>query len=412
MNTKLILGAAFVCVVGAFFVGRQFPASSVGSADRILEDGASGGPGKDASPMLDSQNQVIARLTAELETERKKVEELSSAAKPTREEIERLYKEHFPTRTEGAPAGGTPYAPETYKAAIAGVSWPEAGEAAARMVPRLDPRAQDFVSGKPVTQEVGLEIFKWNQKLQQLAVTAIAAKVPGAGGNGAFTHPIVTINLIHAALADAGVPLGPTQIESLRSIGDRFLEEDARRTAGYDDETFELQKTIDECALKDRMFADIHAVLTGKQNEVLHPEAIRGRMGIDIYSSGTIWYAVSQPVDFETREDLAAGLVQHYLAQDKLSEEETTLLKRAAKDWADSFSSEFLEASADPTAQASRKNAAGGMLAGWQKVTQATLAAAHQLALNRALLELVGRDSPKAAMIRADGGVLIPIRRP
>jgi len=411
MDRKLILGIAALCVVCAFLAGRHFPADVAPAGDLAADAVPAADPGGDRAPQLDSQRQVIQRLTAELDAARQATAELEAKNEALRTKL---------ASAGGEPAGGTggtasagpAYAPEKYKAAVADVVWPEAGEAAAKMVPLLDELAAGFGSGKPMRESIGLEIFKWNQKLQTLAVTAITKEVPGAAGNGAFTHPVVTINLIHAALADAGLPLHESQIKELREIGDRYIEDDLRRTAGYNEETFALQKLIDECALKDRMFAEIHGILTPKQSDVLHPESIRGRMGIDIYSSGTMWYAVAKPVDFSTREDIAAGLVQQYMAQTKLSEEEAGLLRRAVKDWADGFSEEYLRASADPVAQASRQKAANGMLAGWQKIEQATTAASHQLALNRALFELVREDAVKAAQVRADTRVFIPIQRP
>ncbi len=356
---------------------------------------------------------VICRLTAERDDAQRERAKLAGENASLRSHLDAARKAGYLTPEEKTAAhDGIPYAPAKYKAAMAGVAWSDAGEAAAKMVPLLQKLAADFVAGKPVDEKIGIEIFKWNQKLQNVAVTAIAAKVPGEEGNGAFTHPVVAINLIHAALAEAGVPLDEGQVKSLRDIGDRFIEADARRMTGYDEETFALQKTIDECALKDTMFAAIDAVLTPGQQDVLHPASIRERTGIDLYSSGTIWYVVARAVDFRTRADLAPGLVQQYLTRGNLTEEQKALLGSAARDWAESFSAAFLDASADPVAQTSRRSAAGGALAGWQKLTQVRTAAIHQLALNRALFELVGSDTKTAAQIRADRRVFVPLRKP
>lgn len=182
--------------------------------------------------------------------------------------------------------------------------------------------------------------------------------------------------------------------------------------AGYNDETFRLQKLIDECALKDQMFADIDAVLRPEQRDVLHPESIRGRLGIDIFSSGTIWYPLAKALDFKTRDELPELLAKQYQARGNLAEEDMALIRTAAKEWARSFSDAYLQASADPIAQTSRREAANGMLAGWQKIEQAREAAKRQLAMNKALLEMVGPDSDKADDLRGAVFVYIPLLRP
>jgi len=408
MSTKLIIAAAALGIAGAFFVGREFPAAPTPSTP---DDPAATTPAVGDAPVLHTDAPaVLQRVRGERDAMRDRVKKLTSENEALRAQL------LAPSGTAGKPSRtgadrGMAYAPEKYKQALAGVTWPEAGEAAAKMVPLLAALAADFVAGKSVNEKIGLEIFKWNQKLQTVAVTAISAKVPGAEGNGPFTHPSVSINLIHAALTEAGMPLDENQTTRLGEIGDRFIEADQRRSAGYNDETFALQKTIDECALKDRMFADIDGVLTAKQREVLHPEAIQGRLGVDIYSSGTIWYSVARAVDFDTAADLAPGLVRAYLSRAKVDDQQKALLVRAAEDWARSFSSAYLAASADPLAQTSRKSAAGGALAGWQRIEQVRTAATRQLALNRALVELL-RGNPTAAQIQGDRRVFVPLKRP
>jgi len=411
VSTQLIVGVAAACVAGAFFAGRQFPASPETELVNNTAESAStdrggpllGVPAENADPSgrqlakARQENDELARTNLTL---RKELEALKSAAPLARGAT---------TASEDAELTEV-FAPEKYKSTVAEVSWPEAGEAAARIVPLLGDLAAAFLRGEGVDQALGIKIFKQNQKLQTVAVTAIGAKVPGAGENGAFTHPIVTLNLIAAALDQAELPLDKRQRERLAEIGDRFIEDDERTKAGYSEETFRLQKTIDECALKDRMFADIDGLLRGEQRDVLHPEAIRDRMGIDIYSSGTIWYGVSKALSFETREDLAEGLVKRFNPGGETTEEELALIRAAAKEWAESFSETYLQASADPIAQISQREAGGGRLAGWQKVEQARVAAHHQVALYRTLVDSLPQGSDKAEKLRDSGRVLIPLR--
>lgn len=414
VSTKLIVGVAAACVAGAFFVGRQFPATPT---ENLTVEETVEAPVEDEAPVLEADHErVINQMTASLDAARKLTEAMQAENKSLREQIEAAKASgHWPPETVPGTddaAAGVPFLPEKYKKVIAGMSWEEAGEAAAKMVPLLEDLAGAFSGGKGVDQSIGIKIFQHNQKLQTVAVNAIAAKVPGGGENGAFTHPTVAINLIHSALKQAGVPVDEKQAERLREFGDRYLEDDARRFAGYNEETFELQKLIDECALKDKMFADIDGILTPEQRDVLHPESIRGRLGIDIYSSGTIWYGVSKAVDFTTRENLAEGVVELYKERGNLTDDEVALVRGAAKEWAEGFTDAFLRASDDPLAWKSHREAGAGMLAGWQKIEQARVAAQHQLALNKMLYELVGSDEEKTRQVRRDIRVYIPLKRP
>jgi RNA polymerase sigma-70 factor (ECF subfamily) len=414
MSTKLAIGAAVLCVAGAFFAGRQFPAAAPSSSDdpAAARDATEGA----APELVGDTGPLIKRLQASVDSMKEENEKILAAKRVLEAELAAAREAGFVPEDEQptAKAGGSTalFIPEKHKEVISGIEWPEAGEAAARMVPLLDQLATAFRKGElEGVESVGMEIFKWNQKLETLAVSAITAKVPGTTGNGAFTHPAVALNLIHAALTDAKLPLNDEQLERIREIGDDYMESDARRVAGYDEDVFALQKVIDECAIKDRMFAAVDEVLTAEQRDALHPEGVRNRLGIDLYSSGTIWYGVAQPVDFTVRDDLVEGLVQQYNSRTKLEEHQVALIRDAARIWAGGFSDDFLEASADPTAQASRKLSANGMLAGWQRLEQVRVAATRQLALNRMLYERAGDDSKTAARIKSDTRVFIPIKR-
>ena len=415
MSMKMVVGAAVVCAAGAFFAGRQFPAAAP-TSDGESADTTTSADG--TSPeLLGDTGAIVKRLQAQVDSITEDNDELTASNKKLAAQLEEARNAGFVPNGEKSKTptgdGSALFVPKKYQEAITGIEWPEAGEAAVKLVPLLDKLAVAFRDGKLDGMEsLGLEIFKWNQELETVAVSAIRAKVPGTTGNGAFSHPAVALNLINAALADAKLPLNDQQLERLQEIGDDFIEGDARRLAGYDEDTFELQKVIDECALKDKMFAAADGLLTEEQRNVLHPEGIRGRLGIDIYSSGTIWYGVAQPVDFSVRDDLVEGLVGLYQARAKLEDHQVALLRDAAKIWAGGFSDDFLEASADPMAQSSRRHAANGMLAGWQRIEQVRVAAKKQLALNRMLHERAGDDAESAAQIKADTRVFVPIKRP
>ena len=411
VSTKILVTAAAVCVGAAFFVGRETappaPPAVVTAPDTEPAD-------PDAGP------QLAARDLSE------KVAAQERALNELRAEYDALRTEHAALErqvAESRPAGGAPsaegaaggpaerFAADRYKKAVSGIQWEEAGEAASKMLPLLSDLVLAMSKGKKVPDDIGIQIFQQNQKLQRVAVAAVSSELPGTGGNGAFTHPAVTLNLIVSTLAQAGAPLDERQIEKLYEIGDRFLAEDERRRTGYSEDTLQTQKTLEECDLKDRMYAEVDNLLTEQQRTLLHPEPVRGRLGVDIFSSGVIYYTLGKPVDFSTREDLAEGLVSKYLAKAHLSETEVAALRIAAKEWADGFSEATLRAGGEKLIRDSRAQS-GGMLAGWMKTTTAREAAVRQLELNRVLYDLVQGDAEKMAAVRGDATIYIPLQRP
>ena len=197
MSTKLIVGVAAACVAGAFLAGRQLPSTpadtpvgETAQAPVVVAD--------DAPQLRADAEQVIGRMQNTLAVTNKRLAAAERANTDLQTRLDEARAAGFLTVAEKAAAAAAAdeglYAPEKYKQAVADVTWPEAGEAAAKMVPLLKDLAKAFGGEGEVDSSIGIEIFKWNQKLQKVAVSAIAAKVPGGGSNGAFTHPIVAIN--------------------------------------------------------------------------------------------------------------------------------------------------------------------------------------------------------------------------
>jgi RNA polymerase sigma-70 factor (ECF subfamily) len=411
VSTKILVGAAALCVAAAFYAGRESAPARVSSS---LTDTPTSTQDDTGGPTLEGADlaKVVAQRDVVLQEVRKELAALRTENEGLRTKLEAAAQSKSTPEGPAAIAdGGARLGGEKYKQVLDAIEWPEAGEAAAHMVPLLADLAVAFDKGARPPENIGMEIFKWNQKLQKVAVEAVTAKTPGTGGNGAFTHPVVSLNLIAATLEQGGLPLEERQRDKLFEIGDRFLAEDDRRLGGYNEETFQLEKTIAECDLKDRMFAEVDAMLSEEQREFLHPATLRGRLGVDIFCSGVIYYTIARPVDFQTRDDLAAGLVAQYKSHENLSDADVEPFLPLAKEWADGFAETTLQASGDAITVESRKSS-GGMLAGWQPVANAREAAVRQLELNRALYErLRGNESDRKAL-RASAMIYMPVKRP
>ena len=228
------------------------------------------------------------------------------------------------------------------------------------------------------------------------AVRAKKAGLSGTGVNGAFTHPSIIVNAVYATLREAGAPLSESQEEQLHGIGDRYVQEETRRVASYDDDVLALRQVIEEAALKDRLYAEIDAMLSGEQRDVLHPEGTRGRTAADLFSSGLVWLQVAQPMGFNSRDELAKKLTNVLRAQEQIPEAEEATLSRIVTEWVAGLDDAFLSV-----------RPARGHAAKYMPVAHVTAAARHQLVLRQRLLASIG-DEGARKRIREQAFVRVP----
>ena len=392
-----------------------------------------GSPGRDAGPAegdeqiatnggtdvpLGDEYQLLANARRALAEERARREEaeakLAALETPgtrdaSRDESSTPAAGEAATEAEATRAKGARYVYPGLEKAITNFDWRAAGDAAVKLLPHIEDLVEALAAGKEPPASVG-RIQRYNGVLLEMALQAKRDGMPGTGINGAFSHPVTMVNLVHAALEADGLPLDEDQQEKLGTIGDRYLQDDRRRLAGYGEETLLLEKIIGENALKDRFWAEVDALLTEAQRNVLHPEPLRGRLGVDVFSSGVLWNPLAQPVWFEGREDLATSMAAALAKHFALGADAHPMLQDLSTHWAQGFSNEYLRAADDPLARASMK-LSGGLTAGWLETDQARIAARHQLALFRALLQQLPADSPAVAKIRGAHRVAIPVKK-
>lgn len=410
MSTKMVAAVAVICAAGAFFAGRHLAPVQ---PEPVLTDTTVADTPAEEAPELGTEATMRDSLRRELTAEQEKVADLTSELARLREKYE---PEPAPTLKDGTElplALDLPKKPrfvyDAVGSALDDKDWPTYGEAVTHLLPLIVSLKKALLDEAPMPENVG-DIQRWNGELVNLAVSLDRTDLTGTGTNGHFTHPSVVVNLVHAALLEAQQPLSERQEEQLREIGDRYVTDEGRRAMSYGEDVLQLQKTIEETALKDRFYAEVDGMLTEAQRNVLHPKEIRGRMGVDIFSSGVIWYVVSKPVSFTTRKDLAETLLKQTVSMPGYDEQHADIYQDAAHEWANSFSDEFLAASDDPLA---RKSSAmnAGLIAGWATVTQAHAAAEAQLALNRRLIERLPPDAKLVPMLRDSPRVFIPLKK-
>ncbi|MDF1699902.1 MAG: hypothetical protein P1V36_01905, partial [Planctomycetota bacterium] len=398
MSVKTTVAIVAACAVSAFLAGRHL--APAGEDALLTVDAPSAR--HDEGPALDARGAQLEKARHELKAAQERNAKLEQDNEALQKQLAALIPDMALPEGAAAGAGGSIYGPTKLRGVLEAQDWASAGDAARKLLPVLAELTSAIGTGTDVDESRMLDIAKHNGPLQTLAIGLAQDGVPGTGVNGSFTHPAASVNLVRATLAQAKVPLDDKQSARLNDLGDRYLEEDARRLAGYGDEVLALQKAIDEGDLKDRFYADVDALLTQAQVEVLHPPAVKGRLGVDIFSSGVIWHTLGKMIRFEDREDLAPRLARALMAEYKFTESEAGIVSDAAATWANSFSEEDL-ADFGERVYVESAGFSGGRVAGWAKLAPARRAAGYTLVLKQTLSDRLPAGSEGAARMRRSG---------
>jgi hypothetical protein len=216
---------------------------------------------------LNESEARVASLQAEVEVLTRRLESREEAAR------------RRPPHGEGR---GPRFVYSETERGLRAADWKEAGEALNRLMPLLSEVVEVTHGRKELRAELWGDIWRWLGPVITQAVKLEREGVP-------WSHPSVLVNLIHATLRQAGRPLTEAQEEELYRIGLRFVEEDGRRRAGYGEETLRLRQMVEEVRIQDRLYAAAAAILNEEQRAVLYPPGVRGVVGLDIFSGGTVW---------------------------------------------------------------------------------------------------------------------------
>lgn len=401
MKTSWAVVLIILCSGAAFAAGWLLRAPGT-------KDGA-GATGRDvaadetgAPPTLDSTATHLASARKDLVEEKARHQETARELAALQARVEQDVTAEGEGGAEGAASKGPRYTFPKVGTVLEGADWKATGESIVKMGPLLVEFADSLSSGQGLPSSIG-ELQRWNAPLLGLALEAQKGGVPGTGIPGTFSHPSLAVNMVYAAMEQSGMPLSKTQAERLGDLGATFVLEDERRLAGYDDATFQVQKTIDEAALKDRLYKAIDALLTEEQREVLHPAAVRDRNGLDIFSSAVLWNGICAPLRFKTTADLAQKLVEVANQRTPIPADLQPSLQAAAAEWASAFSPEYLAEEPDTLF---REGLALGGTTG-MPASRARVASQHAATFYRALYAQLPSDSAAAVGLR--GGALIPV---
>jgi hypothetical protein len=188
-------------------------------------------------------------------------------------------------------------------------------------------------SGQAPSQAFQTRIQKHNMPLAMFAV-GFGSDTKDSTPNGAFTHPAVIANLMRASLAAADMPLTPDQEIALKTLGDSWLAETERMTAGLAQDAPVLEKTVLEVDAKLRFLDSARTVLTSEQRALLFPPETTGRLHLDLLSPVLV-YVLVQPITAKDRADMETKLLESILERAGVEEPDLAAYAWVAREWVD-----------------------------------------------------------------------------
>jgi hypothetical protein len=378
--TVIVLFVAIAVV--AFLAGRGFRSEDTGRAEnRTVAPTESPARTAEFESLKTDHKDARAEFSRRVHAEENRVK-----ATPT-EELEPTLRDPKEPR----------FIYEEQAEALRAVDWKSVGQSMHNLQPIIGKLVEALKAGKsPQTVDGIGDIQRWNGPLVSEGVRAKKLGISGYHVNGAFTHPAITVNAVYVTLREAGQPLTESQEEALRALGDRFIAAETRRVAAYTDQTMEAQKVLDECTLKEELYSEVDKMLSEPQREALHPKAIRGTAGADLFSSGLVWMQVARPLSFTSRENLVTQLESKLLGGMGIPTENREAAKSIVAEWVAGLDDAFLSTPYSPE-----------YAKGLQPVVHIFAGAKRFLVLRTRLIAAVSNADAQLKM-RRDPGVIVP----
>jgi len=295
------------------------------------------------------------------------------------------------------------YSPEGLGDALATVDWDVVAESMSNMPPLIAELATHLAEGRPMNElpaETIGSIQRYNGPLLTTAMKLSQKGVAGSDVNGAFSHPGFMSNALAATLLALDMPLSKEQSTKLDRITADYSAREAKRVDGYDDDTYIVKRLVDESLLKHDFFAEVYKLLTDEQHVALRPEAVRGRLQLDIFCESLAWAGKAGPLVFDDREDLTNKAGSWVISRGAIPDAAQEQTRGLVAQWVDELPDEFLAWEADGLANM-------GML----HVEHTTDSAAHVLELLRTMDRELDLDAAQRARLRQVPGSIVPYRQ-
>lgn len=309
-KTSLLLAVSVLLAASGGFLAGRYTAQGAS-----LTDGAVADEGSRGASSLDADYAQLKQRVAELERER---EALGASA----------------ARTEAAPADATAEAPKPATAApevatgalfsdprfaaLSSIDWNTIGATTGEMAPMLLQVMQEFEKTGELPTALLIKLQALNSKLVEQVPAMMESGLPGFGPNGAYTHPLVTANVLGSALLASGMPLSDAQRAAIDGLSRSFSGENDSLVAATRE--FDLEGLLAEAEMKDRFFAEITSQLTPDQLARIEPKGAADYDGGSMFRSSlmtrpyTDAIAAKDPADFAR---IASGKLGEQLGLDE-----------------------------------------------------------------------------------------------
>lgn len=309
-KTPLFLAVAvLIAGSGGFLLGRySAQGASLTDAGVAAED-ARGGTGQDAETV-----QLRQRL-AELQREREAL--TASAARTEAAPTEATADAPKPATAAPEVATGALFSDPRF-AALDAIDWKTIGATTGEMAPMLLQVMQEFEKTGELPTALLIKLQALNSKLVEQVPAMLESGLPGYGPNGAYTHPLVTANVLGSALLASGQPLSDAQRAAIDGLARSFSGENDSLAASTRE--FELEGMLAEAEMKDRFFAEISSQLTPDQLARIEPKGAADYDGGSMFRSSlmtrpyTDAIAAKDPADFAR---IASGKLGEQLGLDE-----------------------------------------------------------------------------------------------
>lgn len=268
----------------------------------------------------DAARRALSDAQDELRTARAERKDAQERATAAQAETTRL-KEELEKAKAAAPAPDQPKsgAPITYgkwaeMPELRDANWAETGGAAKEMIPMLKLLAEHMAKGEQPPPALMQKIGEQNRKLVSLYAKVMGKLPTHSSVNGEFAHPFLLMNMLASQLEAAGEPLTAEQKAAIAKLGEDYDRRWDEQQKAYNENTFKLEKKLDEADLKEWFKAQMLAVCTPSQRAIAVPPEIDGLVGLDLYSSGLIFQMGIKPLT-TSDEELLPELLKRMVAQ-------------------------------------------------------------------------------------------------
>jgi hypothetical protein len=275
--------------------------------------------GSAPAPTLAAENADLRRRIDELERQNRALRTADAERQPAPEPAAVALAATVPEAAPAPAVTGMVFSDPRFAEALAKIDWAKMGEVTHEMSPVLAELVAAMTKeGAELPMELAIKVQQLNLKLLEQVPALLAAKVPGFGANGSYTHPLVAANTLATTLQAAGQAMTPAQQQKLAGLVNAFSNE--AQSIADSEHDMALDQLLAETEMKDRFFAEMGGALTPEQSKAIYPGGANGYDGASLFDTGVTMRAHMQPIEASNAGEFARTVSQNLSQQLGLDE--------------------------------------------------------------------------------------------